>query len=246
LYAWTSDDNGQTWSSGVKINSVPNAAREGLHGMGGDQHGKVYAVWLDARNNAAQVWGAASQDGGQTWGENLMIYQSPDGHVCECCHPSVEVAKNGEVRVMWRNWLRGSRDMYTAVSNDGGRTFGAAVKLGSGTWPLNACPMDGGSLVGAFSVWRRGDKVYYTFDRSAELLLGTGTQPIVSLGSGGPYFIWQQDSRLLVKTMYAAPYVLSQSGTYPAMAVASASQLPVVIWETTKNGNETIQAEVLK
>ena len=52
----------------------------------------------------------------------------------------------GRVAVMWRNWLNGSRDMFAALSSDGGKTFATAQKLGSGTWKLNGCPMDGGSI----------------------------------------------------------------------------------------------------
>ena len=47
---------------------------------------------------------------------------------------------------MWRNSLDGARDMFVSESRDGGRTFSNARKLGSGTWPLKACPMDGGHL----------------------------------------------------------------------------------------------------
>ena len=47
---------------------------------------------------------------------------------------------------MFRNNVNGSRDEYLVESRDGGRSFAAARKLGSGTWPLNGCPMDGGGL----------------------------------------------------------------------------------------------------
>jgi hypothetical protein len=228
------------------VNSVPNAAREGLHGMAGDQRGNVYAVWLDDRNGGKQLCGASSRDGGRSWGENVMIYQSPDGHVCECCHPSVEMMSNGVVRVMWRNWLGGSRDMFTATSLDRGKSFGAANKLGAGTWPLNACPMDGGSLAGSYSVWRRGSSVYYTDGGAVEQLLGTGRQPIVALGRQGPIFIWEQNPQLMLKTINAGPLVLSPAGTYPAMAVAAASQMPIVVWESAKDGVKTILAQAVE
>jgi hypothetical protein len=80
-----------------------------------------------------------------TWSKNLMIYESPAGTICECCHPSAAIDSEGQVLVMWRNWLAGSRDMYLVRSRDG-LTFSKPEKLGSGTWKLNACPMDGGGL----------------------------------------------------------------------------------------------------
>jgi hypothetical protein len=245
LYAWTSADAGKTWSRGTMINSVTNAAREGLHGMAGDSRGNLYVVWLDLRNGGTQLRGAASRDGGRTWGDNVLIYQSPDGHICECCHPSVEVTVDGRIRVMWRNWLGGSRDLYIASSSDGGRTFGPATKLGAGTWPLNACPMDGGALAGAWTVWRRGSTVYFT-DRFGEHPLGPGRQPVVISGMAGPWFVWEENSRLMLKKESALPVVLAENGSYPTMAMVMANHNPIVVWESSVNGTPTILAEVLR
>jgi hypothetical protein len=245
LYAWSSADAGKTWSRGTRINSVTNAAREGLHGMAGDQRGNLFVVWLDLRNGSTQLWGAGSLDGGRTWGYNVLIYQSPDGHICECCHPSVEVGANGRIRVMWRNWLGGSRDLYTA-STDGGQTFGPATKLGTGTWPLNACPMDGGALAGPWSVWRRGSTVYYTDGQPGEHQLGSGKQPVVASGVTGPCFVWEENPRLMFKNGSAPPAMLASNGAYPAMAIATANHVPIVVWESSANGVQTILAGILK
>ena len=38
---------------------------------------------------------------------------------------------SNDVYVMFRNALGGNRDMYVARSRDGGKTFGAAAKVGS-------------------------------------------------------------------------------------------------------------------
>jgi hypothetical protein len=35
LLAWRSTDDGRTWSAPVRLNSVADSAREGLHGLGG-------------------------------------------------------------------------------------------------------------------------------------------------------------------------------------------------------------------
>src|SRR5207253_1724526 len=140
---------------GTRINSVTNSAREALHAMAGNQHGDVWVAWLDLRSGKTELWGASSHDSGKSWNDDVLIYRSPDGHICECCHPSVQVERNGTVQVMWRNWLGGARDMYVTQSTDGGRTFKTAEKIGSGTWLLNACPMDGGSISGPYFLWRR-------------------------------------------------------------------------------------------
>jgi hypothetical protein len=246
LYAWTSDDGGQSWTPGVQINSAAGSAREGLHGMAGNQRGAVFVVWLDGRNKSTQLWGAGSHDGGKTWDGDGLIYQSPDGHICECCHPSVVFEPDGTIRVMWRNWLGGSRDIFTASSTDGGKTFGAATKLGSGTWPLNACPMDGGGLAGGYSVWRRESRIYYTDSSNVEHLLGGGKQPVVCLTQNGPYFVWDDGHGLMLKRPLSAPMKIVEAGTYPAMASASAGDAPILVWQSDANGLLTILAEPLR
>ncbi|MEJ7609333.1 MAG: hypothetical protein WKF37_24435 [Bryobacteraceae bacterium] len=70
-----------------------------------------------------------------------------------------QLSMRGNVYVMFRNALGGSRDLYLARSNDG-KTFSAAT---NSIWQLNACPMDGGALVtgknGPSTVWRRGKEI---------------------------------------------------------------------------------------
>src|SRR4029450_4736158 len=106
----------------------------------------------------------ASRDGGASWSANYVVYESPSGTVCQCCHPSVAVSTDGIIHVLFRNALEGSRDVYVVRSEDGGRTFVAANRLGLGTWKLEGCPMDGGGLAvdgtGAVAtIWRRDQTV---------------------------------------------------------------------------------------
>ena len=95
------------------------------------------------RDGDVLAWRSA--DDGATWQANVWVYRSPDGNVCECCHPSIMVSDDA-VHVMFRNSLAGNRDMYVATSKDDGKTFVPAKKVGQGSWKLNACPMDGGML----------------------------------------------------------------------------------------------------
>jgi Neuraminidase (sialidase) len=91
VFAWRSNDNGKSWLPPVKVNDVPGAAREGLHSMAAG-NGWVVAVWLDLRANGTRIYGARSDNGGATWSKNFLVYESPDGSVCQCCHPSVLIA----------------------------------------------------------------------------------------------------------------------------------------------------------
>jgi hypothetical protein len=222
LMAWRSTDGGKTWSRGVQVSSVPAAAREGLHGMAAGPNGQVWMVWLDLREGAMRLFGALSKDAGKTWGPNRQIYASADGHICECCHPTAYVGPNGELYAMWRNWLRGSRDMYYAVSRDGGATW-QERKLGEGIWPLNACPMDGGGLGfdgsgRLYSSWRRDSTVYLTSDGGKEVALGGGKNPTIAVTKAGPYVAWQEGMSLKVKTPGSSKAAVLGSGAFPVLA----------------------------
>ncbi len=114
LFVWRSEDLGKTWSEGVRINDVPGAAREGLHAFAADAQGNVAVVWLDLRETGTRLFGSYSKDAGRTWSKNVLVYQSPDGTICQCCHPSLLALGNGEFAVMFRNAVGGARDMYLA------------------------------------------------------------------------------------------------------------------------------------
>jgi hypothetical protein len=193
LFAWRSTDDGRTWSAAARLNGVAASAREGLHGMGGA--GKlVAAAWLDLREPGTELRAAVSNDGGATWSEDRLVYASPSGTICQCCHPSVAVSPKGEIAVMFRNALDGSRDLYLTMSRDGGRSFASATKLGNGTWKLEGCPMDGGALAvdgGGMigTVWRREKEVFFARPGQPEQLLGTGADPAIAVGRGGAWSV---------------------------------------------------------
>lgn len=223
LMAWRSADGGKHWSAGVVINDVPGAAREGLHSLAGDARGRLFSVWLDKRTaGGTRLFGARSDDGGATWSKNLLVYDSPDGTICECCHPSVAIDPNGQIFVMWRNSLDGARDMYLARSRDGVK-FTNAEKLGTGSWLLNACPMDGGGLAvhqnKAVTAWRRDKTVYLAEPGGREEALGEGRDITVAAGANGLYVAWVGSSGIEIRTPNAAqPILVSGSGAVPALA----------------------------
>ncbi len=188
LFAWRSVDEGRSWRGPVPVSDLAGAAREGLHATASSSKGRLACAWLDLRSKGTEIWVATSDDGGATWSKNVQAYRSPDGTVCECCHPSLAFGPRGELIVMFRNWLGGSRDMYVVRSPDGGRTFGPGEKLGRGTWPLNACPMDGGAVEIArdgtvMTTWRREGKVYTDRPGEPEVEIGEGAQPWIASGA---------------------------------------------------------------
>jgi hypothetical protein len=189
---------------------------------------------LDKRGVGTKLYGAQSGDGGLTWSKNILIYQSPDGTICECCHPSVAIDADGQVLVMWRNWLDGSRDMYLVRSD--GKTFSKPEKLGTGTWKLNACPMDGGGLVAShgriITAWRRQHEIFVSSPGAAERVLAEGMDVAITAGQDGISAIWSTPTgiRAMLARRRSEPILLAPKGAFPNI-VALADGRALAAWE---------------
>ena len=223
VLAWRSTDKGSTWSAPKRVNDVAASAREGLHSMASGGKDTLFATWLDLREKGTKLYGSVSVDGGLNWSPNRLVYEPPSGSVCECCHPTAIVDEQGGIGVMFRNALDGNRDMYLVRSGDGGKTFGRAEKLGSGSWKLNACPMDGGAFVlnsktTSLSVWRREGNLYFSKGPGEELV-GPGKQPVIVETAKGALIAWTEGRTIRWK--YAkepAANTLSEEGTFVSLA----------------------------
>jgi len=206
------DNSTGEWKDRGTVNDVQGSAPEGLMGIAADRQDNFYAVWLDIRTGKRnQVYFSTLTGDERRWSPNRLVYQSPDGHVCECCKPNV-YAEGKEIAVMFRNWLDGSRDLYLLRSHDKGQTFDPAEKLGEGTWKLNGCPMDGGGVVVDASgvthtVWQRNGMVYYCRPGEKELSVAKGRAcsiagDVISLQSGDTLQLFhvQRESATIVGT----------------------------------------------
>ena len=226
LLAWWSKD-GTNWSGPSKVSDSPGAAREGLHAMASSGN-SVIAAWLDLRDDGTRVMSSKSTNGGRTWSKNTLVYKSPDGSVCECCNPSVAIGPYGEVAVMFRNDLRGDRDMYFAPSADGGKTFLPAAKIGNQTWTIDKCPMDGGSLTfdaggTIMSIWRSRETLYLGRG-SVATPIGPGRDAAIASGSHGFVIAWQTQGTGAIYAQYGTDVAtrrrLAESGSSPVLARA--------------------------
>lgn len=249
LLAWRSGDGGATWNNSTRINRIEGSAREGLHGMAASAEGTLFCAWLDLRNQRTEIFGARSIDGGKSWEQDALVYRSPEKSVCECCHPSVAFAPDGPLYVMWRNQLQGKRDLYFARSIDGGQSFGAGEKLGRGSWPLNACPMDGGAIAAGHNgqvetVWMRAGSMFAARPGEAERALGPGVQGWTAYGPGGAYSVWleKRPGRLLARVPgEQGPHSLVDQANDPVIAAAPDGRGPVVaVWEGNVAGREIV------
>jgi hypothetical protein len=220
LCVWRSEDQGKSWSACIRVNDFLGAPTEGLHTLAASADGKLFAAWLDKRGaqglgDAVRLYGAQSTDGGRTWATNTKLYESPDGTICQCCHPSAAFDGGGRLWVMFRNAVGGARDMYLVNSVDG-TSFSAAAKAGQGTWKLNACPMDGGGISvqpdGVHTAWRREKQIYLARPGQPEVMLGEG----IDVSLSGAYLVWTTPQGIAALGPRAAsPLLLSADGAFP-------------------------------
>ena len=231
IVVYRSIDQGVTWSAPVTINDVPGSAREGLHAMTASPTGLVVVAWLDLRQGGTRIYAATSRDHGATWTPDALVYAAPGGAVCECCHPSVAIGAGGHVAIMFRNNLDGNRDMYVTRSANG-VTFAPATKLGTGSWALDACPMDGGGI--AFdggelvATWRRENDVYLTTASVPERKLGPGRDSVVGQFAKHRDIAWSSPEGVLLSRDDSAPLSLGR-GRFPTLLALS--DRTVVAWE---------------
>lgn len=234
IYAYTKDNSGK-WIANGKINDVDTVAKEGLMAVSSD-HDYVFAAWLDLRDKHNKLVGAMSADGGKTWSKNNIIYASPDTTVCECCKPSVAV-QGENVYVMFRNWLKGNRDMYLIHSANGGASFEEAQKLGEGSWALDGCPMDGGGLqINSKgipeTVWRRKQTIYTCIPGQLETAIGEGKGCTLSIANNKNVYAWTNNGDIMIRKPGGST-INTGKGQLPLLKDNGNGQL-ICIWESNK------------
>lgn len=227
------------WIKKGFVNDQKGSAPEGLMGIAADDQDHFYAVWLDLRlNKHNNICFSSLSPKDWKWSSNKFIYQSPDGHTCECCKPNISV-KGNHVAVMFRNWLNGSRDLYLAESNNGGKSFTSAKKLGVGTWKLNGCPMDGGGLAidehnRVLTTWQREGTVYFCIPGEKEEAINKGRLSSINIGIGKILCSYQTDKQIRIKDISDGKDMLIGNGSFSKVAVLPDNAF-LTVWE---DGNQ--------
>ena len=165
-----------------------------------------------------------------------MLFRS----VCECCLPTIAADSEGGVAVLFRNWQGGARDMYLAVSRDGGTAFTPPAKLGSGTWVLDGCPMDGGGVAlrgpRLLSIWRREKQLYASSGPGIEVRLGEGRNAAIALGANGAMEAWEDAEGIRLHRTTTARAESLGPGKAPSLAAAPTDPYVLLTWERPSGG----------
>jgi hypothetical protein len=241
IFSFLKDASG-VWVKTARVNDVDTVAKEGLMDLSGDGN-DLFSVWLDLRGNKHnKIVGARSGDGGKSWSSNSVIYASPDSSVCECCKPSV-VEKEDHVFVMFRNWVNGNRDLYLIQSADGGKNFGAAEKLGNGSWALDGCPMDGGGIVInpnniPQTVWRRQNKIFSCETGKPETEIGEGKNCGIESVNGKNVYVWTENGEVICVLPQGTKKNLGK-GKLPVIKAVNNNRV-VCVWENEKQVQKAV------
>ncbi len=245
IAAFRSVDEGKTWQGPTDIDEPSGRSPEGLMSVAPTREGFA-VVYLELVDKMMRISMVRSVDDGKTWEKSRLVYASPDGHVCECCQPTIVSDRGGNVAVMFRNTLAGNRDMYVTLSKDDGKTFGAASKLGKGTWPLDACPMDGGGITlegkeggkekGIVAAFRRQGTLYTVRPGEAEREIGTGKNPVIVATEAGLVLAWETKTGMMIRVPKAKDVAMEGAGA-PELVKTSRG---IVLAYTTREGNASV------
>jgi hypothetical protein len=119
---------------------LPGARGWASSALGAD--GALHVAWLDGRAGKGQdLYQAVMPSEGAR--EEVRIATD----VCFCCKTAVATGPDGAVYVAFRHIFPPNiRDIAVARSTDGGRTFGAPVRVSEDNWAIDGCPDDGPSI----------------------------------------------------------------------------------------------------
>ena len=169
IFLRRSRDGGLSFDEEVRVDDTGNGPLNDEAGPSGYGHtyqfnpdgvaakNGVYVVWQDMRKGWNQIYFGASLDGGESFGPSLCVDDS-GGPFRHQYLPAVTVDEAGRIYVVWQDARRDPGDIYLARSDDGGKSFGAPVRVddagGSFTaqsYPRIGCDPKGEHL---YVVWR--------------------------------------------------------------------------------------------
>lgn len=148
LYTMSSD-KGQTWT---EPKPVHQDVRPGTSHSYSDitrlPNGEIGVVFLDEKlpGQEGRPVVFAQTMKGKGFGTAVLV----DNNACQCCRTNVFVDAKKQIHLTYRDLLPAakkgepaSRDMSTAVSTDGGKTFSKPQVVFADHWQVNACPHAG-------------------------------------------------------------------------------------------------------
>lgn len=132
-YITRSDDGGRTWARNRPIAPGQEACPCCRTAIATAAGGTVYAAWRAVLPGSIRdIVVARSTDRGETWSAPVRVH-ADDWVIDACPHagPALAADDRGHLHVAWWTGKEGAAGAYYARSDDGGRTFGNVVPLGT-------------------------------------------------------------------------------------------------------------------
>ena len=271
----SSSDGGSTWTKPVRLNEVEKQAPEALHWMAVDPEGAVHTAWLDRRKYETGGPGQDIAYTNVVEGKisrNEVIVKD----VCECCAPGLAVSPGGDVLIAYREGgAKPSREIWLTRRGPGGDRFGSPSRLNREPSLLRTCPMsapaiavsrDGKLLAAAWMDEASGERdVRLSLARDGsfgapetlgEDRSGRQDHPALVFGDDGELWTaWEDGNRGKCRILYRR-YVpelgkveegsprAAGSAEFPALAAGKG--LVVLVYEVSKDGDESVHCLVIR
>ncbi|GAB3025897.1 sialidase family protein [Spirosoma pulveris] len=144
-----SADNGQHWTDPAPVYQT---LKPGTSHSYGDitrlPNGEIGLVYLDEKlpGREGRPVMFAQTTNGKGFGPAVLV----DDNACQCCRTNVFVDAQKAIHLTYRDLILSnkkdepaSRDISTALSTNGGKTFGKPQRVYADNWQVNACPHAG-------------------------------------------------------------------------------------------------------
>lgn len=166
-----STDGGKTWTEPKPVhrNTAPGTSHS-YSDVARLPNGEIGVVWLDEKGPGQEgrpVKFVQTLPGGG-FGPEVLV----DENACQCCRTNLFVDTEKRIHLTYRDLVPGgegkiaARDVSTAVSTDGGKTFSRPVAVYADNWRVNACPHAGPSAA------QLGNDIFVTWFSGKENAVG--------------------------------------------------------------------------
>jgi hypothetical protein len=190
----TSHDNGESWSSEIKLTN--SADYEYWPRIGAGPNGKAAITWTNS--NQRKIYYAVSADHGATWSGGRQFALDAGTCYSSCIEYN---PLDGRLHLIWSGTQSGNYDLWHSESSDEGNTWSAPERIttnsASDYMPEMDIDASGKIWVAWYSYRNNNEDIYYTHTGSSwaqETRLtryaGGDISPAVEIVNGSPFVVW--------------------------------------------------------
>ena len=121
--------------------------------MDGGPDGEVAMTWVDYRDGDGEVYFKYSEDGGDTWGDDIRVTNA----VGDVDDPVVKIDEYGRVHIAWADERDGNSEIYHRYTNDGGGTWEEEHRITNTSAKSTHPYMEYGGDMNLHMVYREGE-----------------------------------------------------------------------------------------